>query len=223
MDNYTKKMHFYFFQIQIMKWLLINIFVKKKEFAMDNKIKKTNTTSTHISEYEKFMENIGNLKDRIKHKILGEEVNEISYEESCDLIIDDAKSLAEYIQTEMNGNLAGIITSNHSNLFLECCLRSRSLEGIRYLIKRGAEINSTNLPGNNALHMIILNEIMENDNKEKATKLLIDKGIDINRPNLNCETPLTMALMNLEYGVANILLDNGAYVLHLPASRNSDT
>ncbi len=182
-----------------------------------------NTSNNHISEFEKFCTGINKIKERIQYKTLGEEVTQDNIESEYNLVIDDIESLEDCIKTQMNGNLAAIINTAHSSLFLECCLHSVGLEGIEYLIKRGAEINYTNLLGLNALHMIILNKLMGQENKEKAVKILIEKGIDINRPNLQCETPLMLALKQIEFGVANILINNNAYILRLPSCTTNET
>lgn len=100
---------------------------------------------------------------------------------------------------------------------MECCLHSAGLEGIEYLIKRGTEINRTNLLGNNALMCIVQNDNMATENKLKAVQMLVDAGIDINRPNVMFQTPLMEALNRSEFILAEILIDNGGYVLRLPA------
>ena len=53
---------------------------------------------------------------------------------------------------------------------------------------------------------------MTTDMKIKTIKLLIDKGVDINWINTRFETPLMMALNQIEIEIAEFLIDNGAVV-----------
>ena len=176
----------------------------------------------HISELEKFCEGVKKISNRIKYKTFGEEPNESDFSGEYHLIIDDAESLEDCIKTQANGNVEAIFGMYRASLFLECCLRSAGLEGIEYLISRGVEINRTNLLGDNALQMLILNEDMAEEDKVKAAQMLIDKGIDVNRPNIRLETPLMSALNHLEFDVASLLIDNGGYILRPPAQEKTE-
>ena len=180
------------------------------------------TNYIHISELEKFCEGVKKISDRIKYKTFGEEPNESDFNEEYHLIIDDAKSLEDCIKTQANGDIEAICGMYRASLFLECCLQSAGLEGIEYLISRGVEINRTNILGDNALHMLVLNENMAEEDKVKAVQMLIDKGIDVNRPNIRMETPLMTALNHLEFDVASLLLDNGGYILRSPAQEETE-
>ena len=95
-------------------------------------------------------------------------------------------------------------------------------EGIEYLINKGVEINQTNILGDNALHMLVLNENMAEEDKVKAAQMLIDKGIDDNRPNIRMETPLMAVLNHLQFDVASLLIDNGGYILRPPAQKETE-
>ena len=70
--------------------------------------------------------------------------------------------------------------------------------------------------------MLILNEDMAEEDKVKAAQMLIDKGIDVNRPNIRLETPLMSALNHLEFDVASLLIDNGGYILRPPAQEKTE-
>jgi len=178
-----------------------------------NKEDNTCANYIHIDELEKTLEALKRISGRIKYETFGKQPDEKG---EYHLIIDDAKSLEECIKTEMDGKLEATIGNYHSSLFLECCIHSAGLEGIEYLIKRGAEINRTNLLGDNALMCIIYNDSMPTENKLKAIQMLVDVGIDINRPNIKFQTPLMEALNRSEFELAEILIDNGGYVLCPP-------
>ena len=176
----------------------------------------------HISEFEKFCEGVKKISNRIKYETFGEEPDESEFNGEYHLIIDDAKSLEDCIKTQANDNIEAIFGMYRGSFLLECCLRSAGLEGIEYLINRGAEINRTNVLGDNALHMLILNDNMAEENKIKAAQMLIDKSIDVNRPNIRMETPLMAALNHLEFDVASLLIDNGGYILRPPAQKETE-
>ena len=90
------------------------------------------------------------------------------------------------------------------------------IEGIEYLINKGAEINRNDLMGENALMYVIQNPNMPTEEKLKAVQLLIDHGIDVNWLNSRFETPLMMALNQIEIEVAELLIDNGGIVYQPP-------
>ena len=186
-------------------------------FKKYNKADNTYANYIHISELDKTLEALKRINGRIKYETFGKEPDESSLKGEYHLIINDVKSLEECIKTEMGGKIEATVGNYHSSLFLECCLHSAGLEGIEYLIKRGAEINRTNLLGNNALMCIVQNDNMATENKFKAIQMLVDAGIDINRPNVMFQTPLMEALNRSEFILAEILIDNGGYVLRLPA------
>ena len=186
-----------------------------------NKEDNSYTHYIHISEFEKFCEGVKKISNRIQYKTFGEEANESDFSGEYHLIIDDAESLEDCIKTQLGGNIEAPIGRYHTSLFLECCLRSAGLEGIEYLINKGAEINRTNLLGDNALNMIVLNETMAEEDKLKAVQMLIDKGIDINRPNIRMETPLMSALNHLQFDVASLLIDNSGYILRPPSQEEN--
>jgi ankyrin repeat protein len=103
-------------------------------------------------------------------------------------------------------------------ILLLSCGMSGDTEGIEFLINKGAEINRNDLLGENALMYIIQNQNMPTDIKLKAVQLLIDHGIDVNWVNSRFETPLMMALNQIEIEVAELLIDNGG-VVYLPPRR----
>ena len=117
-------------------------------FKKYNKEDNTYANYIHISELDKTLEALKRIKGRIKYETFGKEPDESSLKDEYHLIIDDAKSLEECIKTEMGGKIEATVGNYHSSLFLECCLHSAGLEGIEYLIKRGTEINRTNLLNN---------------------------------------------------------------------------
>ena len=181
-----------------------------------NKEDNTCTNYIHIDDLEKTLEALKRISGHIKYETFGKQPDESSSKGEYHLVIDDAKSLEDCIKTEMDGKLEATIGTYHSSLFLECCIHSAGLEGIEYLIKRGAEINRTNILGDNALMCIIYNDSMPTENKLKAVQMLVDAGIDINRPNMKFQIPLMVALNHSEFMLAEILIDNGGYVLRPP-------
>ena len=61
-----------------------------------------------------------------------------------------------------------------------------------------------------------LMKFMPTEEKLKAVQLLIDHGIDVNWLNSRFETPLMMALNQIEIEVAELLIDNGGIVYQPP-------
>ena len=68
---------------------------------------------------------------------------------------------------------------------------------VKLLLEYGANVNAIDKDGWNALHYAILNIQTE------AAGILLDHGIDINARNQHGETPLAMAIRQLNYSVHN--------------------
>lgn len=91
-------------------------------------------------------------------------------------------------------------------LFLHRAIVQNSLESVKIILEKGADINAIldeehNL---NALHIAIFEEHTE------IAKLLIEKGIDINAKEKGNGTALHMAAFFGYYDIAKLLLDKGA-------------
>lgn len=183
----------------------------------------TNTCRRYIpiSEVETTLEAIKKLKDRIEYRDFGA-ISGIDNPEEYNLIVDDAKSLEQFITNELKFKLERPLDVLRRTLFLLVCGKSEDTEGIEYLIKQGAEINRCDLLGENALMYVIQNEIMPTDMKLKAVQLLLDNGIDINWVNTRFATPLMLALNCLELEVANLLIANGGVIYKPPVTSDSE-
>ena len=171
----------------------------------------------HLTEIEKTLEAVKKISGRIKYETFGElPSDEEQNDDVYHIVIDDAESLDQFITTKLDNKFDMSLGSFFTSLFLEVCLRSAGLEGIEYMLNKKCEINRTNIFGNNALMYIIYNDNMSEENKIKAMKMLIEAGVDVNRPNMMFHTPLMEALNRAEFALAEILVDNGGYILRPP-------
>lgn len=169
-----------------------------------------------LAEMEDELEKLKQISNRIHYKNF-DDLPEGKQLENLNVTIDDAKSLEKMFADNPFFKLEEPLDIMRRTLFLYACGMSGDLEGIEYLVRRGAEINRCDLSGENALMYVIQNLNMTTEMKLKAVQLLIDKGIDINWNNIRFETPLMMALNCMEIEVANLLADNGGYILRPPA------
>ena len=162
------------------------------------------------------VQELADLSKRVQYKTFGEQPENIDSSRESELIVDDKYSLDNFIKNDLHGKLETPLDKLHNTLFLISCYISTTDEGIKYLLKKGVEINRTNIAGNNALIMLIGNKNMALENKLKIMQRLINRGIDINFPNQNFLTPLAYAINSYELEIANFLIDNGGYVLFQP-------
>ena len=175
--------------------------------------KQTNTYSRYIhkSEIEATLEKMKAISSRVQYKSI-DDLPEGKQLEDFHLIIDDATSLEKLFSEIPSFKLEQPVDGLRRTLFLVACGMSEDTEGIEYLINKGAEVNRNDLLGENAIMYVIQNPNMTTDMKIKTIKLLIDKGVDINWINTRFETPLMMALNQIEIEIAEFLIDNGAIV-----------
>ena len=173
----------------------------------------TNTYSRYIhkSEIEATLEKMKAISSRVQYKSI-DDLPEGKQLEDFHLIIDDATSLEKLFSEIPSFKLEQPVDGLRRTLFLVACGMSEDTEGIEYLINKGAEVNRNDLLGENAIMYVIQNPNMTTDMKLKTIKLLIDKGVDINWINTRFETPLMMALNQIEIEIAEFLIDNGAIV-----------
>lgn len=82
-----------------------------------------------------------------------------------------------------------------------------NIEIIKFLIKKGADVNAKNYTNSSPLHYAVA---LKNKGTE-IIKLLIDKGADVNAKNCYGDTPLHRAVFR-SFENAKILIDNGADV-----------
>ena len=127
----------------------------------------------------------------------------------------DIKTIKSIVDNHPDFNLEAPINMPRESIFLVCCENGSDIEGIKYLIEKGTEINRTNFAGYNAIMLTIRNENMERQDKLELIKLLIEKGCDVNWIDIYGETPLCIALSRGEEEITELLLDNGAVLLDL--------
>ena len=183
------------------------------------------STFVHKSEMDEVFKKISNIANRIKYHTFGDipEGDEDLHDyDKIDIVIDDVESLEEHITKDFKGNLEVPLGPYCTSLLLENCYRSSGTDGIEYLIEHGAEINRTDILGNNALMFLINNEYMLTETKLKAAQMLLDKNININWLNTRFHTPLMEAIDCMELDMAEFLIDNGAYVICPPAQEECE-
>lgn len=175
----------------------------------------TYTRYIHISEIESALEKMKKISSRVQYKSI-DDIPDGNQVEDYHLTIDDAKSLENMFANNPTFKLESPMDTMRRTIFLVACGMSEDTEGIEYLINKGAEINRNDLLGENALMYVIQNSNMPTEEKLKAVQLLIDHGIDVNWINTRFETPLMMALNQIEIEVADLLIDNGGIVYKPP-------
>lgn len=175
----------------------------------------TYTRYIHISEIEAALEKMKKISSRVQYKSIND-IPDGNQVEDYHLTIDDAKSLEKMFADNPDFKLESPMDTMRRTIFLVACGMSEDTEGIEYLINKGAEINRNDLLGENALMYVIQNPNMPTEEKLKAVQLLIDHGIDVNWLNSRFETPLMMALNQIEIEVADLLIDNGGIVYKPP-------
>lgn len=180
-----------------------------------NKQNNTYTRYIHISEIEAALEKMKKISSRVQYKSI-DDIPDGNQVEDYHLTIDDAKSLEKMFADNPDFKLESPMDTMRRTILLIACGMSEDTEGIEYLINKGAEINRNDLMGENALMYVIQNPNMPTEEKLKAVQLLIDHGIDVNWINTRFETPLMMALNQIEIEVADLLIENGGIVYKPP-------
>ena len=107
-------------------------------------------------------------------------------------------------------NIDDSINARHASLFLMSCYMCTDMEIPELLVNNGASVYRTDVFGNNALILLILNDNMTKEQKLNGVAYLINEGADINWLNVQAQTPLTTALAKMELDIANYLIDRGA-------------
>ena len=175
----------------------------------------TYTRYIHISEIEAALEKMKKISSRVQYKSI-DDIPDGNQVEDYHLTIDDAKSLEKMFADNPDFKLESPMDTMRRTILLIACGMSEDTEGIEYLINKGAEINRNDVLGENALMYVIQNPNMPTEEKLKAVQLLIDHGIDVNWINTRFETPLMMALNQIEIEVADLLIENGGIVYKPP-------
>ena len=93
-------------------------------------------------------------------------------------------------------------------------VNSLNTELIKYLIKKKANLKTEDMYGNGLLHVLTKSSHQLKERK-KILKLLLDKGLNINKKNRYHNTPLIMAIDNKNEDIALFLIKEGAdYGVH---------
>ena len=105
---------------------------------------------------------------------------------------------------------------NSGHIPLQVAAQIGSMEFVRLLLDKGADINLTNDFGTSALHLSILG------GHEEVTRLLLDEGADINLVDSNDNSPLHFfaAAPNVNTELVCLFLDSGADI-HLSNSHGN--
>ena len=165
----------------------------------------------HISQFQEIQKKMEQISERLKTAPSFPPNHFESISEICLDNIDELKKLLKRnitVHTSLNHHL--------SSLFLLACYFCSEKAPLEFLLEQGSEINRVNRFGYNAIMSVIFNESMPDETKLDVIKMLIDKGCDVNWINFNQETPLSIALNQVELDIANLLLDNGAIVFTPP-------
>ena len=165
-----------------------------------------------IWEFGEMQEKMKLLEERIKNTPVNPQP---TYETEGELDIDDVEALKKII-TNKQFKINMAINRRRASLFLVACYFCANKESLEFLIEQGSEINRTDILGYNAIMSVVLNENMNNETKIAVLQMLIDKGCDVNWINSQGKTALLLALECIELDIANLLLDNGAYLYKSP-------
>lgn len=109
-------------------------------------------------------------------------------------------------------NTCNIYINHHDykkDTLLHLCIYNENERMIKYLIKKGININIVNSSGNTAL----LESISDTYCSEKISKLLISLKADVNMRNYETISPIYMALINNKYAIFDQILTHQHFVL----------
>lgn len=101
------------------------------------------------------------------------------------------------------------IKDSNGNTRLMTAVNSVNTEKVKMLIKEGADVNTRNKKGYNALLSAVKSNCDHGSNNSDIIKLLIKNGADIHAKNPDSETVLDMALACRQRGVISDLLEAG--------------
>ena len=156
------------------------------------------------------------LMDELRDRIQFVDFFDLPKYDTPEVLIDsDINTIKCIVDNHPEFNLETPINPARESIFLVCCEDGTDIEGIKYLIEKGVEINRTNFAGYNALMLIIRNENMELKDKLELIKILIEKKIDINWTDIYGETPLCVAISRAEKEIAELLIENGGVMVTL--------
>ena len=124
--------------------------------------------------------------------------------------INDMDEIKNMLEENPDFNIDDSINARHASLFLMACYMCTDMEIPEFLVNNGASVYRTDVFGNNALILLILNDNMTKEQKLNGVAYLINEGADINWLNVQAQTPLTTALAKMELDIANYLIDRGA-------------
>ena len=100
------------------------------------------------------------------------------------------------------------------NTFLHKAVDNGTLRLVKFLVKRGANVNAENLQGWTPLHNAVAHKevSVRRDDAYHLTKYLLDHGADIKATILNQDNPLHLAAWFNDTRLVRLLIDRGADV-----------
>jgi serine/threonine-protein phosphatase 6 regulatory ankyrin repeat subunit B len=154
------------------------------------------------------------------------------YKINLELIDEEGKTALLYAVKKKQHSIVKLLLENGANInFAETKRKTSSImyaslnydtEMLKILLnkKYKAEINATDLKGNNALFFVLEKDIKHGcitsgfyqNQREHSIKILIKNGIDINKRNIYGQTPLMRASELFDFSVLKVLIKNGADV-----------
>ena len=154
------------------------------------------------------------------------------YKINLELIDEEGKTALLYAVKKQQHSIVKLLLESGSNInFAETGRKTTSImyaslnydtEMLNILLskKYKADINATDLKGNNALFFVFEKDILPGgltsgfyqDRREKSIEKLINNGIDINKRNIYGKTPLMRASQLYDFSMLKVLIKNGADV-----------
>ena len=87
-----------------------------------------------------------------------------------------------------------------------------SFNMMNLLLSSGANIETVDNDGNNALHLLCMTNPLERSNQIEMAEVLLDKGINLDAYNKAQQTPLMLAIDSGNYEIAEFLIQNDANI-----------
>jgi len=120
--------------------------------------------------------------------------------------------LKSIIVNERNTNILSQVNEGCGLTPLNVACKNNTIELMKYLIKKGADVNKLNGYGETCLFSICNRNNRDYKNDIEILKYLINNGADVNKENEEGETPLHRACAWQYMDIIKILVENGADV-----------